>query len=120
DPGHDLRIGPHVGRGDVLVGADEVVDLLDEPPSEPFELLLRQLAGIAIDSALAAAEGDIDNRGFPGHEAGERPRLVLVDVWVIAQATLIRPTRVVMLNPITDEIPELARVELNRDLDPQL
>ena len=38
DPGHHLGVGADVGRGDVLVRADEVVDLLDEPPRDPFDL----------------------------------------------------------------------------------
>ena len=44
DPRHHLGVGAHVGGGDVLVGADEVMDLLDELARQTLELAARELA----------------------------------------------------------------------------
>ena len=107
DPGHHLGVGADVGGGDVLVGADEVVDLLDELAGQPLELAPRELARVAVDPPLAAAEGEVDDGRLPGHQAGQRPGLVLVDVRVVAQAPLERAPGVVVLDPVADEVADL-------------
>ena len=107
DPGHHLGVGAHVGGGDVLVGADEVVDLLDELAGQPLELAAGELAGVAVHPPLAAAEGRSTTRGLPGHQAGQRAGLVLVDMGMIAQAPLERPAGVVVLDPVADEVADL-------------
>ena len=38
DPGHHAMVGAHVGGRDVGVGADDVVDLVDEPARDPLQL----------------------------------------------------------------------------------
>ena len=45
DPGHHLGVGAHVGGGDVDVGADEVVDLVDELAGEPLQLAAAEADG---------------------------------------------------------------------------
>ena len=54
--------------------------------SSPRESLL----GSQLIPPLAAAEGEVDHGRLPGHQAGQRPGLVLVDVRVVAQAPLER------------------------------
>ena len=73
-----------------LCGPDHVVDLLDELAGQPLQLAARELVGVAVDPPLGAAEGQVDERRLPGHQAGQRPGLVLVDGRVIAQPPLER------------------------------
>ena len=47
DPRHRLRVGAHVGRGDVAVGADEDRDLGREAAGHVLELVERELARVA-------------------------------------------------------------------------
>ena len=113
-----LRVGADIGGGDVLIGTDEVVDLLDELAGQAFELAPRQLVGVAVDAPLAAPEGEVDHGGLPRHQARQRARLVLVDVGMIAQAPLERSPRVVVLDAVADEVANLPRIHLDRDLHP--
>ena len=78
------------------------------------------LVGIAVDPPLGAAERQIDERRLPGHQAGQRPGLVLVDRGVIAQPPLERPARIVVLHPVADEVADLSRIQLDHDFHPHL
>ena len=77
---------PMSGAGMSLIGADQVVDFLDESAGQPFEFAPGKLVGVAVHAALGAAEGKVDNGRFPGHQAGQGACLVLVDVRMKAQA----------------------------------
>ena len=120
DPGHHLRIGPHVRRGDVLVRPDHVVDLLDELAGQALHLAPGQLVGIAVDPPLGTAEGKVDKGRLPGHQAGQRPGFILVDGRMVAQPPLERPAGIVVLHPVADEVADLPRIELDHDLDADL
>ena len=109
---------PMSGAGMSLCGPDHVVDLLDELAGQALELAPRELVGIAVDPPLGAAEGQVDDRRLPGHQAGQRPGLVLVHRRVIPQPALVRAPGVVVLHAIADEVADLPRVELDRHLDP--
>src|SRR5690606_3024459 len=98
-------------------GPDDVLDLVDELPGEPLELLERELGGIAGDAALGAAEGEVHDGALPGHEAREALELVVIDLGVEAQPALERAAAVVVLDPVAAEGADLPRVELDRDLD---
>ena len=39
DPGHDLRVGVHIRRGDISIGADQNADLGREAASEALQLI---------------------------------------------------------------------------------
>ena len=84
--------------------------------SSPRESLRR----VAIHPALGPAERQVDDRRLPRHQAGQRPRLVLVHRRMVAQAPLVGPARIVVLDPIADEVADLPRVQLDRHLDPHL
>src|SRR6185369_642909 len=43
-PGHFAPGGAHVRRGNVLIGAEDVVDLVNEAASDPLQLLDAELA----------------------------------------------------------------------------
>ncbi len=75
-PAHDLRIGAGVGRGNVLMRADDRHDLAGVSASEPFFFAQRQFFGIADDAALRAAEGKIDQRVLPRLQHGQRHHFV--------------------------------------------
>ena len=57
DPGHDLGVGADVGGGDVLVRADEVVDLLGEPAGQPLQLARESLVGSQLIPPLPPPNG---------------------------------------------------------------
>ena len=120
DPGHHLRIGTHVGSGDVLVGPDHVVDLLDELAGQSLHLPARELVGVAVDAPLGPAERQIDQRRLPGHQAGQRPGFIHVDGRMVAQAPFERTAGIVVLHSVADEVADLPGIELDHDLDADL
>ena len=55
-PGHDLLVGVHVRRRDVLVGPEHVDQVGRVAARQPLDLAGRHRAGVARDAALGAAE----------------------------------------------------------------
>ena len=84
--------------------------------SSPRESLL----GSQLIAPLGPAERQVHDRRLPRHQAGQRPRLVLVHGRVIAQPALVGAAGVVVLHPVADEVADLPRIELDRHLDPDL
>ncbi len=120
DPRHDLPVRVHVGRGDVLGGADEVVDAVDELARHALALSVAERVGFHRDAALGAAEGDARDGRLPGHQRGQRGDLCGVHMMVIAEATLERAARVVVLDAEADEGAHRAVVHPHVQLDADL
>ena len=116
DPRHHLRRGAHVGRGDVDIGTEQDEDGIHEPPGNAFQYPRRQLRRIDGNAALGTAIGDVDHRGFPGHQRGQGPDLVKVDPRMVPQPALHWTASGVVLHSVADEGRHLTRVELDRDL----
>ena len=104
------------GAGMSRVGADDVVNLVDELARDSFELLDAELARVDGDAALGAAVGQIDDGRFPGHERGQGADFVEIDFGVIAQAALHGAAGVVVLHAVADEGFEAAVVHLDGNL----
>ncbi len=79
---HDVR------SGDVLQGADVAGDLADPAAADLFLLTVGELAGVADHAALAAAQGDVNHGGLPGHPGGQGAHGVDGLVGVEADAAL--------------------------------
>ena len=120
DPRHDLLVGVHVGRRDVLLGSDRVDDLRDVAACERFDLALRHLRRIANHAALAAAEWNVRDGALPRHPRRERRHFVERDAGMIANASLRRSERDVVLHAIAGEDLDLAVVHLHRARDDDL
>ena len=118
DPGHHLRVRPHVGRRNVLLGPDLVDDLGRVPAREALELPGRQLLGVADDSALGTAEGQPHQRALPRHPHRERLDLVARQARVIADPALRRPARDVVHHSIA--LKDVRRPVVHRDGDGHL
>src|SRR5262249_46019311 len=99
-PDHGLAVGVHVGRRDVVLGADVGAKRRGEPPRDPLELGLAVLADVDLDAALAAAERDLVQRALVRHPRRERLHLVEVGLLVIAHPALVGPQDVVVLDAI--------------------
>ena len=117
DPGHLVGAGAHVGSRDVGVGAEQVVDRVDEPAGDPLEFPGRVLAGIDRHAPLGAAVGNVDDRRLPGHQGRQGSDFVKVDLGMVAKASLERATGIVVLHAVANKGGQLARVSLDRDLD---
>ncbi len=87
DPGHDLFVGIHVGGGNVFFGANELDQLRGVTAGHPLQLAHAHLFGVADDSTLGSAEGDIYHGAFPGHPTGQSSNLIEGDVWGVANST---------------------------------
>src|SRR6218665_11917 len=70
-PGHDLAIGVHIGRRDVLGRADDDADLAGVAPCQPLQLAARELSGVDADAALGAAVGHVHCRVLDRHPGGQ-------------------------------------------------
>ncbi len=117
DPGHHLRIGVHIGSGNIPVGAKHDRDPLREPASEPLELELRELLGIDRDAALRAAEGDIHQRRLPRHDRREPEHFVVIGLGVVANAPFARTAGAIVLNAIAGEDLDPPVIHPHRHLD---
>ncbi len=102
-PDHGLGVGAHVGRGDVVVGADVVAEGVGEAAGDALELAGRVLAGLELDAALGAAEGDVVQGALEGHPGGQRLDLVERHLLVVAHAALVGTEHVVVLDPVALE-----------------
>jgi hypothetical protein len=109
---HDLAVGADVRSGDVDVRADEALQLVHEAQGDGLQLLLAVLAGIDLDAALAAAEGNLGDRGLPGHLRGERLEQVERHLAVVADAALVRAAGLVVLHAVGLEALRLTGDEL--------
>jgi len=101
DPPHDLGIGVDVGRRDVRVRTNDFLHLLDEADRDLEQVLLGQSMGIAIDAALGATVRHVHDRGFPGHQVGQRRGMLFIHRRMKTQATLHRAAGVVVLYTVT-------------------
>ena len=108
------------GAGHVFLRADRVDDLRHVAAGERLELAAGHARGVADDAALAAAERDVRHGALPGHPGGERRDFVEADVGMVANPTLGRPERDVVLHAIPREDFDLAVVHLNRTRDDDL
>ena len=97
---HHFPVGPHVGRGDVDVGTDEALQLEHEAEGDVLELLPAVLTRVDLNSALAAAKGHLGDGRLPRHLRGERLEEVQRHFAVVPDATLVRPARLVVLDPV--------------------
>ena len=116
-PGHDLGVGVDVRGRDVLLGADQDLDLGEEAAGQALELLLAELLGIDDDAALAAAVRDADDRALPGHPHREGLDLVERDVLVVADAALGRAAAEVVLDAVAGEDLDRPVVHVDREVD---
>ena len=116
-PGHHLGVRVDVGRHDVALRAEHLLDLVHERARDRLELVRRELVGRAVDPALRAAERNADDRGLPRHQRRERAGLVEVDLGVVADAALVRPARAVVLDAEAREDVQAPVGEPDRDLD---
>src|SRR5579859_527762 len=100
DPGHHLRVGVDIRRGNIAVRANDDRNFGSIAAGEPFKFRRTHALGVADDAALRAAIGDADDRAFPGHPHRQRLDLVECDLRAIANATFGRTTIDVMLYTI--------------------
>ena len=114
------RVGVDVRRRDVLLGADQDLDLGEEAAGERLELLLDSFFGSTMTPPLPPPYGMPDDRALPGHPHREGLDLVEAHVLVVADAALGRPAPEVVLDAIAGEDPDRAVVHLHGEVDRQL
>ncbi len=103
DPGHRLFVCAHIGGGDVLFRADELDELGGVAASHALEFALRHLFGVADDSALGSAKGNVDDGALPGHPGGEGADFIESDIWGVADAAFGGAAGDGVLDPVTGE-----------------
>ena len=77
-----------------------------------LQLVGLELVAGAVDAALRAAVGDVDDRRLPGHQHRQRAHLVEVDVGVVAQAALVGAAGAVVLHAVALEDVDLPSASL--------
>jgi hypothetical protein len=102
-PGHHLFVGAEVGRRNIGLRSDHVDDLHREAPGHSLQLGTGELHRIDTDAALGPAEGDTDDRAFPGHQHGEGGDLAKVDVGGKPDPALGRTHGGEVLDPVAEE-----------------
>jgi hypothetical protein len=99
------------------VRANDGTDAQCEAPGEVLQFITRQFFGIDRHSALSAPERDTDDGAFPGHPHRQRPHFVERHVLVIPNAAFRRPTRRIVLDPVTTEHAHRTIVHGDREID---
>jgi len=118
DPAHDLGVGVDVGRRDVGRRSDDLLHLLHKANGDLEQVPLGHRAGIAVDTALGAAIGNLDNGCLPGHEVGQRRGVIFIHRRVVAESSLHRAAGHVVLHPIAVVELELSVLPFDSDLHP--
>src|ERR1019366_3920341 len=113
DPRHDLLIGIDVGRGDVAFGPDKIDDLGGVAARDLLQFGVGEDGWVADDSALAAAERNVDDGALPGHPGGQRTHFVEGDIGSESDAALGRAARDRVLYAVAGEDFDASIVELN-------
>ena len=116
DPGHDLGVGPDVGRGDIALGAHEGAHLARVPPGQPLQFVARELSRVARDAAFGAPEGKMHERRLPGHPHRERPNLVEPHLRAVADPSLGRAEHRAVVDPVSREEADRAVVHRDREM----
>ena len=114
DPGHGLRVGINIGRGNVLGGSNDGQDLTGIAPRHALEFALGHALGIADHAAFGSAKRNVYRGGLPGHPRRQRLYFIQRDVGMEANAALARAPRHVVLHAITGEHLHLTVVHLRR------
>ena len=120
DPGHHLRVGAHVGGGDVLLRADENGDLGRIAAREVLELVERELGGVASDCTFRASVRNADRGALPRHQHGERLDQLQIGLRVVADAALGRAAADVVLHAPTGEYMHRPVVHSHREVNGEL
>src|SRR6266536_6152682 len=120
DPGHRLRVGINVRRGNVSIWSDYRRNLESITARQTLQLVLRKALRIANHSTFTAAVRNVDSGALPCHPRGQRFYFFESDVRVITYAALRRPPRDVVLHAITLENFYFATIHLHGDRYDQL
>ena len=106
DPRHHAMVGSHVGRRNIRVRADHLMDLVDEFPRDPLQLVHAEFRDIDRNASFCPAVRDIHHGRLPRHERRQAPHLVQIDLRMVAHSTLHRAPRPIVLHPVADERPQ--------------
>jgi len=117
DPGHRLRIGVHIRRGDVLLGTDDRKDRGGVTLGQALHLSLRQHPWVDRHPTLRAAKREVEDRALPGHEHRQALDLVERDRWVEANPALARSAASGVLDAVAGVDLERAVIHLDRHRD---
>ena len=118
-PGHDLFVGVHIGRRDVLGRADDDADLTGVTARHPLEFTARELARIDPDAAFGAAVRHVDRSVFDRHPGRQRHHLRQRHVLVKAHTPFAGAPAGVVLHPVALKVGGGAVVQQDRHVHDQ-
>ena len=100
EPGHDLRIGPHVGPHDVGARANERDHFLHVAAGKCFQFTAGQFVRVDGHPAFRSAVGQADQGTFPTHPNGEGRRFAERKIRRETRAAFGRSDAQVMLDAV--------------------
>ena len=103
DPGHDLRIGVHVRRRNVLGRADDDGDFARVAAGHALDFAEAHARRVADDAALGPAIGQADHGALPRHQHRQRLDFIEGDARMVAHAALGGPALGVVLHAVALE-----------------
>src|SRR5262245_7959021 len=114
-PGHDLRSGVNVGRGDIAMHTEFSGGGTNPCPGKTLFLTFGEFLWIAGHTALAATERNVDDGALPCHPRRERANGVNCFFGMPANAALGRAAGSVVLNAVPVKDVSAAIVHLDRE-----
>ena len=116
-PRHHLRVGIHVGCGNVAIWTEEKRNAASELSRDGFQLALREVARPDLNAALRSPERDVEQRRLPSHGSRQPQHFLFVGFGVVAHPALAWSSGSVVLNAIAAEDLEPAIVHTHRHFD---
>ena len=117
EPSHSLRIGVHIGGGDVSLGPDERVYHGSVSLRYLLELTGTEFPWIASDPSLCSPVWNIRDSALQGHQGCKGLDLIDIRCRMISDTSLAWPSGRIVLNPVTSEYVYLTIIHDNRYLD---
>ncbi len=117
DPGHGLRVGADVRRGNVALWSKPFAQFGGVAAGDALDFVFGKLVGIADHAALRAAEGNIDDGALPRHPGSEGADFVEAHIRRKADTTFTWASDRGVKHAIAGEDFELAVVERDRNVN---
>lgn len=117
DPGHYLLVGAHVRSKAVNLWSNKALfgEFHSVSSCDPFELSLRVLAWVNLDSSFGTSERHVGNCKLESHERSEGHALLDVDVISIPGAALAWEVVMLVLRTVTNDVLDFSVVSADGD-----
>ena len=118
-PSHNSSVRSYIRSRNILFRSDQRRDSGRESSGDRANLIFREFAGIADNTALSAAIRDIDDRALERHPCCQSPYFILIDIRMEADSSFGRSAGSGMLDTVAFEYLRASIIHTHRNRDLQ-